>query len=512
MMRTSLLLFVFIVTATSVAYGQYFQYSQYNFTSQRINPAMVAASDYASLGMIYRNQSAASDLQLKSSMLSAAYPLLSRKTGLRWSGIGISAMDDRSGGIFSVQEAALTYGVNVFLNRYQTFSLGFKGLYQQRKINLDGLFTGSQYIPDRGFDHLLSNGEAIDFLQSDFFTFSSGLYWQQTDKKGDRIGYWGFSIFDFNKPEDSFSGVSSQLNSTMTFNGGVRMYQQDQLSVTPELLFTRSNSTNTFNVGFITGYNLNKSSRQAAARIDVITKYVVKRSAILGLQWHKENISLGVSYDFPFVTRNAANFNTIEVAIELRRLVDPRLKRKPQAKKPQAKPQAAQKPVERKPAVVKTKPVAKDSVKQIVTTQHDLKSTLKHKQDSALATAKVGTIKHEPLVLERVTLHFNFEFNSSDLDEESRTFLNDLTAALTENAHLKIKLTGHTDNVGSAKFNERLSLYRANSIKEYLAEQGIDPVRIQTEGKGLTEPLNDNKSEADRAKNRRVELVILYED
>jgi type IX secretion system PorP/SprF family membrane protein len=503
---------VFTVTIASVAQAQYFQYSQYNFTSQRINPAMIASSDYASLGMIYRNQSAASDIQLKSSMLSAAYPLLSRKTGMRWSGIGISAMDDRSGGIFSVQEAALTYGINVFLNRYQTLSLGFKGLYQQRKINLDGLFTGSQFIPDRGFDQTISNGETIDFLQSSFFTFSSGVYWQQTDKKGNRIGYWGLSIFDFNKPEDSFSGGTSQLNSTMIFNGGMRIYQQDQLSVTPEVLFTRSNATNAFNIGFITGYNLNKSSRQAAERIDIITKYVVNRSAILGLQWHRENISLGVSYDFPFVTRNAANFNTIEVALELRRLIDPRLKRKTTAKKKTPpKNQVAQKTVERKP-VVKAKPVVKDSLKQTVTTQTDLKTTLKHKQDSALATAKVGTIKHEPLELERVTLHFNFEFNSSDLDEESRKFLDDLTAALTENAHLKIKLTGHTDNVGSAKFNERLSLFRANSIKEYLSGKGIDAARIQTEGKGLAEPLNDNKTEADRAKNRRVELVILYED
>jgi outer membrane protein OmpA-like peptidoglycan-associated protein len=66
--------------------------------------------------------------------------------------------------------------------------------------------------------------------------------------------------------------------------------------------------------------------------------------------------------------------------------------------------------------------------------------------------------------------------------------------------------------VGSAKFNERLSLYRANSIKEYLAEQGIDPSRIQAEGKGLAEPLNNNRTDADRAKNRRVELLILYED
>lgn len=127
-----------------------------------------------------------------------------------------------------------------------------------------------------------------------------------------------------------------------------------------------------------------------------------------------------------------------------------------------------------------------------------------------MATAQAGKITHQPLVLDKVTLHFNFEFNSSDLDDASTSYLDDLVAALDENRHLKIQLTGHTDNVGSAKFNEKLSLYRANSIKEYLVSKGISSERINAAGKGLTEPVDDNRTEKGRAKNRRVELVILY--
>jgi outer membrane protein OmpA-like peptidoglycan-associated protein len=115
-------------------------------------------------------------------------------------------------------------------------------------------------------------------------------------------------------------------------------------------------------------------------------------------------------------------------------------------------------------------------------------------------------------VLEKVILHFNFEFNSSELDEESASYLDDLTTALQQNPHLKIKLTGHTDNVGSHSFNKRLSLHRANTIRNYVVSKGIDQTRIETHGKGMEEPLNDNKNEEDRAKNRRVELVILYQE
>src|SRR5688572_25083399 len=142
------------------SFGQYFQFSQYNFTPQRINPAHVASSNYATLSINHRNQATDGGFHLTSNILNASYPLISR-AGKRWSGIGITFMDDRSGqaGIFNTQEAGLSYAVNVDLAKFQTISLGFKGLYQNRKIDLGGLYTGSQYVPDRGFNEALASGE-----------------------------------------------------------------------------------------------------------------------------------------------------------------------------------------------------------------------------------------------------------------------------------------------------------------------------------------------------------------
>ena len=137
MIAKHLFLLIALLATSSPALAQYFQFSQYNFTGQRVNPAYVAGSDYALADFVYRNQSTGGDFNLKSTMASASYPLLSRRDGRRWSGIGISALDDKSGGIFSTREASLSYAVNIFLSRFQTLTLGFKGLYQQRKINLD---------------------------------------------------------------------------------------------------------------------------------------------------------------------------------------------------------------------------------------------------------------------------------------------------------------------------------------------------------------------------------------
>jgi outer membrane protein OmpA-like peptidoglycan-associated protein len=76
---------------------------------------------------------------------------------------------------------------------------------------------------------------------------------------------------------------------------------------------------------------------------------------------------------------------------------------------------------------------------------------------------------------------------------------------------LKLKLVGHTDNVGSARFNLKLSQERADVINEYLVSKGISEDRIESSGKGVAEPLNQNTTEEERAENRRVEMTILYQ-
>lgn len=514
-MKTSL--FFLVVLIPLAGKGQYFQFSQYNFTGQRINPAAVASSDFFSADLIYRDQKTAGDIRLKSSMISAAYPFLSRKNGMRWSGIGMSLMDDRSGGIFRVQEASLSYAVNVFLDRYQSLSLGFKGLYQQRRFDLSDLFTESQYISERGFDESLFNGENLGLLRSDFTTFSTGLYWQQNSRKGAKIAYWGISLFDLNKPDDSFSGVSNQLRSTWVAMGGLQIYEQENISIMPEFLFTHSAANSVVNIGAVTSYEMKKSPRHTSGRVDLISKYVVGRSGILGMQVHEGEFSVGFSYDFPLFSKNPGNTGAFEVAVQIRRLVDPPLRKKVARNNRSSEHKKLHPPkaktIDKTPKAIDRKTLSRrDSVNRTNILKPDMVTTLRMKRDSVIAQAKAGRVSQEPFVIEKTILRFNFEFNSTSLDDRSTKYLDDLSIALFENSHMKISLTGHTDNVGSAQFNMRLSLVRANSLRDYLIKKGVEASRIQVKGKGLTEPLNDNKTEVERALNRRVELVIFYEE
>ena len=136
---------------------------------------------------------------------------------------------------------------------------------------------------------------------------------------------------------------------------------------------------------------------------------------------------------------------------------------------------------------------------------------LKHKQDSIDALASAGQIQHEPLVLETVVFHINFEFGSAELDDASLTYVRDLAKALIDNPRLRVNIIGHTDNVGSDRFNLKLSLERATALQDVLIENGVEDERIQAEGRGMREPLNKNRTEAERALNRRVVLTILYD-
>lgn len=507
---------VCFILLSGISWAQQFQFSQYNFTEQRVNPALVAASNFAQLNFDYRNQSTGGDFNINSTALSGSYPLLTRR-GQRWSGVGVSFLDDRSGvgGIFTTQEISLSYAVNIFLSRYQTLTLGARGLYQHQRVNTDGLFTGSQYIPDRGFDGSIGIGEDVEQYRVNYFTGSFGLYWQQVDRWENTVAYWGISFYDFNRPEDSFLDGSSKLHSTLVLMGGLQVFKEGNFSILPEFLYTHNAANNVINVGARWGYEIRSVPNQLAGKLDILTKYVVGRSVILGLQLHRDKYSIGVSYDVPAAKRNVGNEGAFEIGIRFKKLVSARERIKKRTERERAKKE------ESKKETVKANGVEKDSiqtgkrpVKENVVPKKEslsIQVELKMKQDSVLAEVSVGDVRHEPLVLKKIDLHINFDFNSTALDQESKKYLDDLAVALEENEFLKVKLIGHTDDVGSERFNKQLSLARAEELKDYLVSKGISSTRISAKGMGEEQPVATNETEEGRTRNRRVELTVLYD-
>jgi len=103
-----------------------------------------------------------------------------------------------------------------------------------------------------------------------------------------------------------------------------------------------------------------------------------------------------------------------------------------------------------------------------------------------------------------------FDVNSASIKATSYGALKDIAAVLTENSTLKVKIVGHTDSDGDDKANLELSKKRADAVRAALAgEFSIDPSRMETEGKGETQPVSQNNSAESKAQNRRVEFIKL---
>lgn len=102
-----------------------------------------------------------------------------------------------------------------------------------------------------------------------------------------------------------------------------------------------------------------------------------------------------------------------------------------------------------------------------------------------------------------------FDVSRFELKSASVVELDKVVQLLQENPTVKIQIGGHTDNVGSAADNAKLSENRAKAVVTYLAKGGIDQTRLSYKGFGATQPVSDNNTEAGRAQNRRTELKII---
>jgi outer membrane protein OmpA-like peptidoglycan-associated protein len=101
-----------------------------------------------------------------------------------------------------------------------------------------------------------------------------------------------------------------------------------------------------------------------------------------------------------------------------------------------------------------------------------------------------------------------FDFNKSDITPEANKVITQAAAAAKQGNAASISLTGHADRSGSDKYNQALSLKRANAVKDQLVKQGIPANQISVVGKGESEPLVATPDGVREPQNRRVEIIL----
>ena len=121
-------------------------------------------------------------------------------------------------------------------------------------------------------------------------------------------------------------------------------------------------------------------------------------------------------------------------------------------------------------------------------------------------------------VIDRMTIHVNFDFDKSKIRKADKAKLKKAIDFVRKYPDAKVALEGHTDSIGTEKYNQKLSEKRAEAVKQYLIKEGaVDKARISSTGYGELKPIAPNKTEKGRdnpkgrAENRRVEVLIISE-
>ena len=105
----------------------------------------------------------------------------------------------------------------------------------------------------------------------------------------------------------------------------------------------------------------------------------------------------------------------------------------------------------------------------------------------------------------------NFEFGKAELLPGARQTIDPLVEVLKKDPKRNVLIEGFTDSIGSYQYNMKLSLQRANAVRDAITAKGIWAGRITTKGYGQQFPVASNETPAGRQKNRRVEIIILNE-
>ena len=113
-------------------------------------------------------------------------------------------------------------------------------------------------------------------------------------------------------------------------------------------------------------------------------------------------------------------------------------------------------------------------------------------------------------LFEKALTGVKFESGKSVIKKESFAILDQVVKVMSENPSYNLEIHGHTDDQGDDAKNMKLSDDRAAAVKKYLTDKGVSGERTRSFGHGETQPIEDNKTAAGRAKNRRVEFKVVF--
>jgi len=375
-------------------------------------------------------------------------------------------------------------------------------------LDLSGFTTSSQFVPGRGFNEAIQNGEIRNDIVQTESRIHTGLAYQQRNEDEIVIMDAGLSFRDLSLQsigsEDAVP-ASFIANVTRKVSVGRNNY------VGGEVYFNRINTDNSLIVGAVFDHLVNWSQKNQFwhDELSFIARYHTIGYVSFAMQVKKEALTIGLSHDF-YRGSNPIN-NGTEVAIGYE-FASPEIqfKKRRRGKRRKKKSNRIRRsippPVRGKSTVSKT-PVKNDDIDQETEEEddeadeaddvlegEDVKETSENNHDFSFELDKLYLL--------------TFEFGSYQLTEESDAYISFVQQELKIKPDYKIIIYGHTDDIGSDADNIKLSLKRAATVEKYFLKNGFSADQIEVVGKGEAEPIASNDHAQGRSENRRVEIKV----
>ena len=478
-------------------FAQDVNFMMYSNTSLNVNPAIISTSDDFKVSVSYLNKSFINEIHAQSAFFMLSRPLY--KKHKRYGGFGFSVLSDKGGSVnqLSYEGFTVAYAHEIKLTSWSRISLGLQAGYFLKHLGTEEFTTGNQWVDGSGYDPAISNGESFEKQTVGNFTLSSGLSWYIPAEDRSVKSYLGFSMYNLTKPSFSFFDIENQEPFKYVVSAGHEVYRIGNFSIMPHILYFNSYHQNNWNFGSKWSYRFKVQKGSwlfSSGSVDLITDYQISEGAIVGIQVNQPGFSSGIGYGFSdnFSSQFTPDKGTVEISFSIKKSLfrEPKKQRivsDDEYYKGQERELVFKKPEE--PAKEEDKIVEKDEVK-------DVKKDIKRDRN-----------REVKFKLEK---DFQFGFNEAGLNDEAKSYLDDIVILLVENEMLNIEVIGHTDNVGARDANKKISEQRAMVVKQYLVEKGINAKRIKTRGEADKLALFDNDTEEHRSMNRRVEFVIYY--
>lgn len=511
--------------------AQDFQYTQFNFSPFKLNPGFIGENSNLTGILHYRSQRINSLASYNTSAFTVFAPVYRRGQNNMIS-VGLHFMNDEFVGestTFQTTRIAGALAYRVRVNRKHSLLFGIQFNYNQQQFIIGNYSTGLQYIQNLGVNQSLNNGETNFKNQINYIAWNPGIVYQTFAKDSSLRFQLSFSIQNFANNFKGFSQNSPILNPALALETKVNAFKIQNTAIFPEILVTYGGGIFFSTFGVVGSQNLGNT-----AKVDLGLWYSTNQSLAASLQIHLKKLTLGTSYQNAFNNNEVKSFgNNFELLVAYKQPINfknkvsisKKVDKEEKNKKITSKNEKKQKKPKKKYGglTVGTSDLAKPNIIII-----EKKKSLIQINTSPIQInfGKIDTILIESSV-PKITNPDRYEFDidgkvyagtlgeplyfpsgKSELNESSFEELDNLIQYLSTHSQSKIFIFGHTDDIGLAHVNKKISQSRAAEVKKYLMKNGIAIDRIFDQGHGHEKPLHPNDNEENRAKNRRVELVL----